>query len=66
MVTDVKAKFSNGALRPIEPLDLEEGAEVTLRIIDVAWNQRNRRFLNTRRRRKNACLAPGLTPSWRW
>ena len=35
MVTDVKARFSNGALRPIEPLDLEEGAEVTLRIVDV-------------------------------
>ena len=36
MVTDVKARFSNGALRPIEPLDLEEGVEVTLRIVKVA------------------------------
>ena len=35
MVTDVKARFSNGALRPLQPLDIEEGAEVTLRIVDV-------------------------------
>ena len=35
MVTDVKARFSNGALRPLEPLDIEEGAEVTLRIVEV-------------------------------
>ena len=35
MVTDVKARFSNGALTPLEPLDIEEGAEVTLRIVGV-------------------------------
>ncbi|MXY22792.1 MAG: DUF104 domain-containing protein [Dehalococcoidia bacterium] len=35
MVMDVKARFSNGALKPLEPLELEEGAEVTLRIIEV-------------------------------
>ena len=36
MTTSVKARFSNGALTPLEPLELEEGAEVTLRILDVA------------------------------
>lgn len=39
MVSDVKARFSNGALRPLEPLDIEEGAEVTLRIVEVAPNK---------------------------
>lgn len=36
MIANVKARFSNGALTPLQPLDLEEGAEVTLRIVDVA------------------------------
>ncbi|MCY4651674.1 MAG: antitoxin family protein [Dehalococcoidia bacterium] len=36
MIANVKARFSKGALMPIEPLDLEEGAEVTLRIVNVA------------------------------
>ncbi len=36
MVVNVKARFSNGALMPLQPLDLEEGAEVTLRIVNVA------------------------------
>ena len=35
MITNVKARFSNGALTPLQPLDLEEGVEVTLRIVDV-------------------------------
>ncbi len=35
MIANVKARFSNGALTPLQPLDLEEGAEVTLRIVDV-------------------------------
>ena len=35
MISNVKARFSNGALTPLQPLDLEEGVEVTLRIVDV-------------------------------
>ena len=36
MVSDVKARYSNGTLMPLEPLEIEEGAEVTLRIVKVA------------------------------
>ena len=32
MIASVKAKYSNGALMPLEPLDLEEGKEVTVSI----------------------------------
>ena len=39
MTTSVKARFTNGALTPLEPLELEEGAEVTLRIVNVAPNK---------------------------
>ena len=35
MITNVKARYSNGALVPLEPLDLEEGKEVTVSIEDV-------------------------------
>ena len=35
MITNVKARFSNGSLTPLQPLDLDEGAEVTLRIVNV-------------------------------
>ena len=35
MVTNVRAKFSAGVLRPLEPLDLEEGAEVAVSIEDA-------------------------------
>ena len=34
MNTYVRAKFSQGVLRPLEPLDLEEGVEVTVSIED--------------------------------
>ena len=30
MTTHVKARYANGVLTPLEPLDLEEGAEVTV------------------------------------
>ncbi len=36
MVSNVKARYSNGTLMPLEPLEIEEGAEVTLRIVKVA------------------------------
>ena len=32
MITSVKAKYSNGALVPMEPLDLEEGEEVMVSV----------------------------------
>ena len=32
MITNVKAKYANGVLTPLEPLDLEEGAEVTVSV----------------------------------
>ena len=35
MITNVKARYSNGALVPLEPLDLKEGKEVTVSIEDV-------------------------------
>ena len=30
MTTHVKARYTNGVLTPLEPLELEEGAEVTV------------------------------------
>ena len=30
MVTEVRARYSNGILTPLDPVDLEEGTEVTL------------------------------------
>lgn len=35
MIANVRARFSNGALTPLEPLELEEGMEVTLSIIEM-------------------------------
>lgn len=32
MIASVKARYENGVLTPLEPLDLEEGKEVTLSI----------------------------------
>ena len=32
MTTNVKARFTNGALVPLEPLDLEEGREVMVSV----------------------------------
>ena len=34
MISTVKANYSNGVLTPLEPLDLQEGSEVTLHIQD--------------------------------
>ena len=34
MLTHVKARFCNGALVPLEPLDLEEGQEVRVSVED--------------------------------
>jgi predicted DNA-binding antitoxin AbrB/MazE fold protein len=33
MVTTIKARFSNGVLKPLESLSLKEGEEVTLTIV---------------------------------
>ena len=35
IITNVRARFSEGVLRPLEPLDLEEGVEVTVSIEDA-------------------------------
>ena len=35
MIANVKARFSNGVLTPLEPLDLEEGKEVVVSIEDA-------------------------------
>ena len=35
MIANVKAKFTNGALVPLEPLDLEEGREVTVSVDEM-------------------------------
>ena len=35
MLTHVKARFCNGALVPLEPLDLEEGQEVRVSVEDA-------------------------------
>ena len=35
VTTSVKARFSNGVLTPLEPLDLEEGKEVMVSIADA-------------------------------
>ena len=32
MIVNVKARYANGVLTPMEPLDLEEGAEVTVSV----------------------------------
>ena len=32
IIRNVKAKFTNGTIVPLEPLDLEEGAEVTVSV----------------------------------
>ena len=34
MITSVRARYSNGALVPLEPLDLEEGKEVMVSVED--------------------------------
>ena len=34
MIANVKARYSNGVLTPLEPLDLEEGREVVVSIQD--------------------------------
>ena len=35
MIASVKARYENGVLTPLEPLDLEEGKEVMLSIEDT-------------------------------
>ena len=35
MIASVKARYENGVLTPLEPLDLEDGREVTLSIEEI-------------------------------
>ena len=39
MVSNVKARYANGVLTPLEPLDLEEGQEVVVSIGDAPLEQ---------------------------
>ena len=41
MIASVKARFSNGALVPLEPIDLEEGKEVVVSIENAGRPIRN-------------------------
>lgn len=36
MIATVKARYSDGMLTPLEPLDLEDGSEVTVSIDDAS------------------------------
>ena len=36
MITTVKARYTNGALVPLEPLDLKEGEEILLTVEEKA------------------------------
>ena len=36
MIANVKARYENGVLTPLEPLDLEDGKEVVVSIEDAA------------------------------
>ena len=47
MIASVKAKFSNGVLTPLEPLDLDEGEEVLVSIEDTRSPERGVRALRT-------------------
>ena len=48
MIANVKARFSNGVLTPLEPLDLKEGEEVTVSIADAQSPDRAVRALRAR------------------
>ena len=52
MIANVRARYSNGVLTPLEPLDLEDGKEVTLSI-DPAPR------LSTKERRRTMRSAAG-------
>ncbi len=39
MIRNVKAKFTNGTIVPLEPLDIEEGREVVVSIEDATLEQ---------------------------
>ena len=40
MIANVRARFSDGVLRPLEPLNLEEGADVMVSIEDIPSPER--------------------------
>jgi len=45
MIASVRAKYSNRALMPLEPLDLEEGKEVTVSIEEAGSPEESLRAL---------------------
>lgn len=60
MVSNVKARFSNGTLMPLEPLELEEGTEVTLHIVKVASANATPPLLGRRKKNTRPTLGPIL------
>lgn len=47
MTSAIKARYSNGTLTPLEPLDLEEGAEVVISIDAISDNPSEERIKTT-------------------
>lgn len=43
MIASVKARFTNGILMPLEPLDLEEGQEVVVSVEEMPGEIENRK-----------------------
>ena len=49
MILKVRARYANGVLTPLEPLKLEEGAEVSLSLEEVAAPDSNQEAANKKR-----------------
>ena len=60
MIANVKARYANGVLTPLEPLDLEEGQEVVVSIGTRRWSSQPRRRSPSWR-----CLTGSGSPSLR-
>ena len=43
MVRKIKARFSRGKIEPLEPLDLQEGAEIVISVEDVPTPEKTTR-----------------------
>ena len=43
MIANVKARYSNGVLTPLEPLDLEEGTEVVVSVEETPRESREQK-----------------------
>ena len=62
MVDGVKARYSKGAIMPLEPLDIEEGASLRINIeveSRAARGERGLKALRAARRRLEGHTRPG-------